>query len=149
MKKNSLSIFLMSAVLVILSVSYASAQSANEQTANIPFAFNVGDKTFPAGEYTVRRVNPQSDRTALAIRSADASASKIVLTTPVQSSKVRESAKLVFNRYGDQYYLSQVLSPAENGGLEIPQSRAERRLAKGLGGAKPERQTVALTAHRR
>ena len=33
----------------------------HELRANIPFEFNVGDKTMPAGEYTVTPINPSSD----------------------------------------------------------------------------------------
>lgn len=149
MMKQSLRIFLTLAALVILSASAAQAQSTGEQTARIPFAFSVGDKSFPAGEYRVSRVNPQSDRAALYIRSGDGRTGRIVMTTPVQADQTPESAKLVFNRYGDAYYLSQVWSPADGTVLELRQSRAERTLAKNLGGERPERQTVALASHRR
>jgi hypothetical protein len=148
MKKQSLRIFLMFSALAILAAMPVQAQSSNRQTANIPFSFNVDGKTFPAGLYDVTRLNPQSDKAALAIKSADGQLSKVVLTMPVQASKTLESAKLVFNRYGDQYFLSQVWTPADNTGLELPRTRSEKTLARNIKAA-PERATVALNSHRR
>ena len=149
MKKQSLRIFVILSFLAIFAASTAHAQSGGEQTANVPFSFSVGGRTFPAGTYSVRRLNPQSDRTALSVRSADGRAGKIVLTLPVQSGAARESAKLVFNRYGHQYFLSQVWTTADNAGLELPRSRAERALEQsGVEGA-PERLTVALNPRRK
>jgi hypothetical protein len=149
MKKQSLRIFLMFAILVHLTMSSAQAQTANEQTAQVPFSFAVGGKTFPAGEYSVKRLNPQSDKAALQIRSADGRLSKIVLTVPVQAGSAAESAKLIFNRYGDQYYLAQVWTPADNTGLELPKSRSERTLARHAGENRAARVAIALNTRQR
>ena len=149
MKKQNLRIFVMFGLFAILAVAPLHAQSSREQTAHIPFSFTVADKTFPAGEYRVERLNPSSDKAALAIKSADGRMSKVILTTPVQAGKVLESAKLVFNHYGDQYYLAQVWTPADNTGLEVPQSRSERALARNIGQREPERTSIALSVGRK
>lgn len=149
MKKQSLRIFLMFCILAILAVSPVEAQSSKEQTAVIPFSFNVGGKTFPAGEYRVERLNPQSDKAALAITSADGRMSKVVLTTPVVANRAQESAKLIFNRYGEQYFLAQVWTTADSTGLELPKSRSEREWARNVGEHAPERKAIALNARRR
>ena len=147
MRKQVLRVLVMFSVLAILAVSSAYAQSSNRQTAYIPFAFSVGNKDFPAGEYAVSRLNPSADRTALGIRSADSRTGSIVLTTPIQAAKTSEKAMLVFSRYGDQYFLAQVWTPADAMGLAIAKSRAERALAKT--GAVPERMIVALNSRTR
>jgi hypothetical protein len=149
MKKQSLRIFLMFGLLAILAVSSAHAQSSREMTANIRFSFTVGDKTFPAGEYRVTRLNPASDKAALMIKSADGRMSKIVLTVPVQAGRAEESARLIFNRYGEQYFLAQVWTPADNTGLELSRSRDERSLARNSRQGVPERATVALNSRRK
>jgi hypothetical protein len=148
-KKESLRIFLMFGFLAILAVSSAHAQSRDEQTASIPFAFTVGDRTFSAGQYSVTRLNPQSSIPVLAIKSADKRLSKITLAAPVRADKERERAVLVFNKYGDQYFLAQVWMPAEDTGLELPKSRSERTLARKVGEPAPERKAIALDARRR
>ena len=149
MKKQNLRIVVMFGLFAILAVATLHAQTRREMTANIPFSFTVADKTFPAGEYNVTRLNPASDKAALAIKSEDGRLSKIVLTMPVLDSKMHESAKLVFKHYGDQYFLAQVWTPADNTGLEVPQSKTERTLARHDGQKRePERTTIALNARR-
>ncbi len=151
MKKQSLKMMVILSFLMILSVSPAHAQSGREMTAKIPFSFIVANKTFPAGEYSVTRLNPQSDKAALAIKSLDGRMSKVVIAMPVQAGAPSESARLVFIRYEDQYYLSQIWTPADNTGLELPKSRSERTLIarKPAGERAPERTTIALTTRRR
>jgi hypothetical protein len=148
MKKQNLRNIVMFGLFAILAVANLHAQSSREQTAKIPFSFTVADKTFPAGEYRVARLNPSSDKAAIAIQSADSRLSKIVLTIPVQSNVTRENAKLVFNRYGDQYFLAQVWTPADNTGLAVPESKTERTLARNSGQREPERATIALNTRR-
>ena len=151
MKKQSLRIVVLFSFLAILAVSSVRAQTGREMTASIPFTFVVGNKTFPAGEYNVTRVNPQSDKAALAIRSTDGRVAQIVLATSIQSGKAQESARLVFTRYEDQYFLSQVWTPADQMGLELRKSRSERTLlARNRAGERaPQRTVIALnTRHR-
>jgi hypothetical protein len=149
MKKQSLRIFVMFGLFAILAVASIHAQSSREQRANIPFSFTLADKSFPAGEYRVQRLNPSSDKAAIAIKSADGHLTKIVLTTPVLSPETRENARLVFNHYGDQYFLAQVWTPADNTGLAVPQSRSERILARNAGQQRePEQTVIALNTRR-
>ena len=149
MKKQNLRIFLMFGLLAILAPLSAHAQSGNVQTADIPFSFTVGDKSFPAGRYIVTRVNPASSQAVLAIKSADGRMSKLVLTNDIQAARTSAKAKLVFNHYGERYYLSQVWTPADRTGLQLPKSRSERALARNNGQREPERTTIALSSHRR
>ena len=149
MEKQNFRILLMLGLLSILAVSSAHAQSNHEQRANIPFTFTVGNNVFPAGEYRVMRLNPQSDKAALAIKSVDGRLSRIVLTMPVQSVKPQGTAMLVFKHYGDQYFLSQVWMPADNTGLGLPKSRSERTLARNIREPAPKQTAIALNPRRR
>jgi hypothetical protein len=149
MKRANLRIFLMFGLFAILAITIVHAQTSNRQTANIPFSFTVADKTFPAGEYTVERVNPESDKAALAIKSLDGRMSRVVLTTSVHANRIQENARFVFNRYGDQYYLAQVWTPADDTGYALPQSRSERELARNSGRRAPEQTTIAFNIRRK
>src|SRR3954464_5533687 len=71
----------------------------------IPFDFTVGAKSFPAGDYLVR---PDMTSVVTSIRSADGQSAAMALTHPIQAIKVSGGTRLVFNRYGDRYFLSQV-----------------------------------------
>ena len=144
MKKLYVSIFLLFGLYAILAAAPARAQGVREQTASIPFSFNVGDKTFPAGLYRVRQLNPALDRAALEIKSEDGRMSKVTLTRPVRARRTTEEARLVFTRYGEQYFLAQVWTQAQDDGLALPTSRSERTLARQAGERAPERMSIAL-----
>ncbi|MDQ3818741.1 MAG: hypothetical protein M3362_13825 [Acidobacteriota bacterium] len=149
MKRANLRIFLMLGLFAILATGSLQAQTRKEMTASIPFSFNVGDKSFPAGEYNVARLNPQSDKAVIAIKSEDGHLSRIVLTMPVQASKAQDGARLVFNRYGDQYYLAQVWAHPDDTGLQLLQSKSEQTIARRQTEGKPEQTTVALNVRRK
>lgn len=151
MRKAYLRIFIAFGLFAILAaVPTARAQSAHEQTASVPFSFNVGDKSFPAGDYHVRQLNPAADRVALEIKSADGRGSgKVTLTSFVRNGKAVAGARLVFTRYGEQYFLTEVWTPALDAGLRLPTSRSERTLARKAGERAPERTSVALGARPR
>ena len=62
MKKQA---YTMIALLVLVGSMAVAAQAQTsghtKLISNIPFEFNVGNTTLPAGEYTVAQVNPASD----------------------------------------------------------------------------------------
>ncbi len=149
MKKAGLKFILMFGVLLMLAVSSVQAQTSNVQMADIPFEFSVGSKTFPAGRYSITRLNPQSDKAALAIKSMDGSLSKIILTTPVQANRAQAAARLIFTRHEDQYFLSEVWTPAGSTGLELPKSQSERTLARKTVDKTGARVAIALDDTRR
>src|SRR5207302_2558016 len=69
----------------------AQGGSRTQLVATIPFEFSIGDKTMPAGEYTVRQVNPSSDRAVLQLRSQDGKASAIVeMNALIDKAKAQE-----------------------------------------------------------
>jgi hypothetical protein len=105
----------------------------NPLRATVPFDFTVGSKSFAAGEYSLRQVAHM----VLQIQSADGGRANVMIATlPGESTKVPGSAKLVFNRYGDRYFLSEV--SADSGGWQVPKSVDEKELiAKGLGPKPP------------
>ena len=124
----------------------AHAQSAcARQKAQVPFDFHLGGRALPAGTYTVTCLGYAAGKVALHIRSADGRAGGIVLMHKASGAGGREEARLVFNRYGDQYFLAQVWDGADNTGLEMPVSRAERTLRRE---APREGRSVALLPRR-
>ena len=96
--------------------------------ADIPFDFLVGDKRLPSGQYHVKSLNPVLTQ----IESKDARSTAIVLTTGMQAAKISDTGKLVFNRYGDQYFLSKIWVPSTDTGRQLPKSRFEREVAQRL-----------------
>jgi len=127
MKRHSY-ILLTIVALVILCASAAQAQTSSPQrvVAQIPFAFNAGRTSLPAGKYTISVLNPSSDRTVLQIRSVDGRASAIVLTNSVNGSPV-ENSKLVFERYDERYFFTEVQVAGESTSFAALHSKAERK----------------------
>jgi hypothetical protein len=120
----------------MLTVPVIQAQS-DMLVANIPFDFHVGKASLPSGEYTVKPLNPET----LLIQSKDGSSSAVSITIGATSSKIQDTGKLVFNRYGDQYFLSKVWRPGVSTGRELPKSRSEVEMARNM--PKPETTVVA------
>ena len=129
----------MLSLLLVMTTASVNAQS-KRSFINIPFSFTVGDKTLPAGEYTIAPITKGSHNVwRVENRSGDKRA--IVTTIPVWDSKTPDEPSLVFNKYDGQYFLSQILTTGDNSGRELPMRRLERALAKSAS----EREKVILT----
>ena len=144
MKKQT---YTMIAMIVLVGSMAVAAQAQNggrtQMIANIPVEFSVGGKTLPAGEYAVAQVNPASDHAVLQFRQIYGNASAMAQMGSV-IGKSQESAKLIFNRYGTQYFFAQAWVDGENTGLQAPKSRAERNIEAELAGMKAKTEAVAL-----
>jgi hypothetical protein len=106
--------------------------------ANVPFAFNIGDKQLPAGTYVVREM----DRGTL-IQSKDGENSVLGIYNYVGPSKADET-KLVFHKVGDHYFLAQIWTSARDQGLSVPQSQQEKELRASNIGSLSEVETVIV-----
>jgi hypothetical protein len=93
--------------------------------ADIPFDFVVGEKRFPSGEYHVKSLY----QAATEIRGKDARSTAIILTTGIHAGKISDVGELVFNHYGDYYFLSRILAPSSDTGQQLTKSRLEREVA--------------------
>ena len=128
LKKKILSI--VAALTLIVSVSIIGfAGLSGRVSANIPFDFTVGSKEFKAGKYSVERLFATSSSGALTIRSADNSEAASFNVNRV-SGKGGSQARLVFRRYGNQYFLGQVFDGQSSEGYGLLKSKAEREVAK-------------------
>ena len=103
----------------------AQTSSVQKVIATIPFAFNVGETSLPAGKYTITVANPTSDRKILQVRNADGRSSAMIVTTSVVGN-VAENTKLVFQRYGDRYFFAQAQMAGDPTSLAAVKSKAER-----------------------
>src|SRR5215471_2950437 len=100
---------LLTLVPMLIGVGSAQAQSFEHKIqVDIPFDFIVGSKRLPAGEYSVGRAQSHSDDSVLAISSSDRSTNILSSTFAVQSPEQNSHGKLIFHRYGDQYFLFQI-----------------------------------------
>jgi hypothetical protein len=105
----------------------ASTQSALAQSStplaevNIPFTFQTANRTLPAGLY---RIDREFDHVIL-LRGPGQAAGFVQMHDAVKSHASDHGA-IVFDRYGDKYYLRQIWTAGSTDGLECPKSRAEK-----------------------
>ena len=127
-------VILLSAIVVLAAVGPTQAQSlgGTRITANIPFDFNISEKKLPAGKYSVGRAINQSDDLIVSINDLEGRSKAIRLSNTVVRSRPTGKALLVFNRYGDQYFLSQVWPAGATMGREFRKSKSEREAQKQL-----------------
>lgn len=107
----------------------AHGQSTQRVIANIPFDFIVGDKVLPSGKYTVSAAT--SDGQGLRISNRDGKSSALRLTSVVAEKAAKPNARMVFHRYGQQYFLAEVWSGG-NSGRQLMQCKRERSLRQEL-----------------
>lgn len=115
--------------MTIFVVSVNSQSASRRVVANIPFDFIVGDNTLPSGKYTVSAAASNSD--AVRITSRDGRSSAMRLSNLVAAKIENRSAKMVFHRYGQRYFLAEVWSGG-NYGHRLLQCRTERDLRREL-----------------
>lgn len=119
MKRNIYGALAILAAALIVSVPFAQAQSRVK--AEVPFAFSLQDKTMPAGNYQIIAV---SDR-VLEVWNLDAQHGQL-LAKQISVQSKDQSPKLVFHKYGDQYFLSQIWDGQNDTGIQLAESKREK-----------------------
>lgn len=121
---------LISMFTLCAAVASANAQLSYPVRAKIPFDFSMGDKKLQAGEYRFSRVS--ADGKIMLVSSVDVNTSVFQSTIGTEVLAAKNESKLVFHRYGDQYFLEQIWTAGERGGTEVLESRSERTIRQQL-----------------
>ena len=118
-------LFVLLGIGLLLATASAYAQTIQIK-ADIPFNFVVGKTALPSGEYKIRSLNMNQ------VLSIGGSGQNSIMFLANTCSSPRPSAqtKLVFTRYGDRYFLSQVWIEGNSTGRQLPKSRGEVRVAE-------------------
>ena len=114
--------------LVSLAALPAAAKSVDGMRAQVPFDFHVGERLVRAGDYLVTSMT--ADEQVLRLRSG-----KEIATTITNYGRERGNgegrARLVFHKYGDQYFLNAIWG-SDSSGRTLSESKRERNLRKEL-----------------
>ena len=119
-------------ILVSLASLPAAAKSVDGMRVQIPFDFHVGERLVSAGSYTVRSM---SDDESLLRISGDKGKAAMTTNWAKERGNGEGRARLVFHKYGDQYFLAAVWGP-DSTGRTITASKRERNLRKELQAAR-------------
>lgn len=118
------------AIFLGLAVAGVNAQAPSKVEVNIPFEFSAGTKTLPKGVYSIKRLSGNY----LTLRSVDGKSS-VILNAPLNLSSLDDKGeRLVFSKYGDEYFLSQIWLTTDTG----------RELSVRKKAAKPELVEISL-----
>jgi hypothetical protein len=130
--------------LVLVMTTPLPAQSIR-LTANIPFEFVTGTQTLPAGDYVV---DTTANNGAVRVWNQETHDASTVLANPRNEPFIKANAevKLVFNHYGNQYFLARIWDGTSGTGRDIPMGKAERALSETAVSRAPE--TLVILARR-
>ena len=135
-------VMMLVSLLPLLAV-YAGAQTTHQLVVDIPFDFTICRQQLQAGKYTIRPIS--SANPSVLLVQGDKNSAEIVCTEDVRSTKAAAEGKLIFNRYGDQHFLSEMWFPGEKVGSRILKGEREEALVRELKPRKREKVTVRIT----
>ncbi|MBM3746355.1 MAG: hypothetical protein FJW34_11210 [Acidobacteria bacterium] len=115
--------FAVLAVLGALVVPVA-ARAQTAVQANIPFEFAAGGSLLPPGSY---QFETSSHGRILAVQGMDRKTRWLLMASRAYRFIGGDRpGKVVFNKYGNRYFLSEVWSLGEEAGHRLPKTRQER-----------------------
>jgi hypothetical protein len=114
------------ALFVVATFTAAGSASAqdNQVKATVPFNFTVGDQHLPSGTYMIG--SGITSPNLLAIRNWDKKVNILSLVMPNDGNRGRDNT-LVFHKYGNQYFLSEIRSEGASIDVRFPTTKAEKR----------------------
>lgn len=134
MKRTIAKSFITAALLVMaIIVAGVSAQAQTLQyrlTADIPFEFSLSSQKLPAGTYSISRAYESTGDAVLQIRSTNGNSIATRFSIPIVTFNPKRRGVLIFHRYGEQYFLSEVWPAGGGTGRAFPKSHAERDLER-------------------
>jgi hypothetical protein len=115
---------------LMLSMALASECRAQSRAleANIPFAFQAGNKTMPAGNYRIESMQTGAGSLQV-IRSAGGDVQTTIWTIAPAVPDATEAPELIFHRYGSHYFLAQIRT-GDGQVRELYPSRQEKEMAR-------------------
>jgi hypothetical protein len=113
------------AALAVLVVATATQAQTTKVIATVPFNFVVGDRAYPAGDYSF-----SSNGAVLQISNSEETINQMTLSQACESLRPSATTKVVFDSMGGYYFLRQIWVAGNSLGRELPRSHTEVRLAQ-------------------
>jgi hypothetical protein len=120
-------ILMAAAMTLTVLASTRVAQAQEQLVVTIPFDFAAGSANLPAGDYSVKAAS--ANHTVLLVNRDNPAVSMILVANAASSAQPQVQSKLVFNRYGDRYFLSQIWVEGSAMGRELPKTGREKEIA--------------------
>ena len=140
--KRQLLVLIAVAIFATALTTNAFGQAGNRVVANVKFDFNVGERTFPAGQYRIESLSRQSGN-ILQIKSVrDMSKNEFIVANHANGKK--QTPRLVFQKYGENYFLTAIFLDTDRWGYSIRVPRRQRERSDTLALAARETINVSL-----
>jgi hypothetical protein len=107
----------------------AQAQIIGNLEFNVPFAFHAGNAKLPAGKYIIHMLD-NSDLTVMEISSADGSTSALFDVQEAEANSTPAKTELIFNKYGNRYFLAKLFDENNPSGSQVLKSRYEKTISQ-------------------
>lgn len=128
-KCNLSSLFIVLVFSLTIFPTKADAQIIGDLEVTIPFQFHAGDAKLPPGKYTIHTVD-NTDLTLMEISSADGSVSALFEVRDAEANSTPPKSELIFNKYGNRYFLPTVFDEGNPNGSKVDESRYEKRVSQ-------------------
>jgi len=128
-KRQLLPLFMAFVFALAIYPSRAHAQITDTLEVNIPFQFHAGNTKLPPGNYSIHMLE-NSDLKFMEITSADGSTSALFEVHETDSSSTPAKGELIFNKYGNRYFLSKLFDEGNPSGNEVVESAYEKRTSQ-------------------
>ncbi len=122
-------LFIALGFVLTMHATKAQAQIVGNLEADIPFQFHAGNVKLPAGKYTIH-ILENTDLTVMEITSVDNSTSALFEVGRTQASSAPAKSELIFNKYGNRYFLDKVFDEGSPSGSQVLESRYEKRISE-------------------
>ncbi len=113
-------------LMVLPLLAVAQMKQDDKITANVPFEFVLGNRTLPAGQWSVQAMT--SGASIISLRNRDKKATQLATTMADESPKPAAHYALVFRKYGDRHFLAAINVAGSNTLYRLPESKAETEL---------------------
>lgn len=129
MKVQTAKIGLALSLLFLLEVGSGFAQGGYGVTAEVPFAFTVGNTHFDSGRFLINEANSSLD--VLNITGQEGGRGIYLMAGgTLLDYRSNTHPKLVFKKYGDHYFLSQIWFGSGGMGCQLRPSKSEEEAAQ-------------------
>jgi hypothetical protein len=122
-------LFIASVIVLTMYSIKSEAQIIGNLEVDIPFQFHVGNTRLPPGKYTIH-VLDDSDLTTMEISSMDGSVSALFEVRDAQAKSAPAKSELIFNKYGQRYFLERLFDASNPSGSAVIKSGYEKRIAE-------------------
>ena len=127
--KQFLSFLVLSVFALTIFAGKAHAQIVGDLDVDVPFQFHAGNTKLPAGKYRIH-VLDDSDLTVMEITSADGSTSALFQVEESDANSAPAKSELIFNKYGNRYFLAKLYDEGNASGSKVVESRYEKQISK-------------------